>query len=862
MTSCSLHCCFVSSPTAPGCCSCAFLFMSCSQQPSLGQLPSMGMGQRGRSMFYLTSLLFLVAAVTWLILPSSHLAEESFEIANHRDRFSAPYRNVWLELTESEAEDVYKFAVDQLPDLNPFEPPHREGEDFIHTVELLRPNKSDAISYLYASHEVPERWARMVVLQHLDEPYLVHYAVGPLPVSESSQILPLEYTFNSGRHKVRSPIRNFDAVGQFGAQLGRNISDITKDLLGAEVEPDDPESLLCFPRISRLTNQGLILWYQFFKPGLGSGARTILPQGLYAKVDASSTRREDWSVGPFFYNGLLYPDADGLRAALQDPGFTRTPSNHDGPWTDTEDFESEPSGRELPPPVSIQPYGARYRLDRKDKYVSWFGFEFYITTAQATGLTLYDIRFKGERIIYELGLQEAMAHYAGDDPMAGGQEFLDTFFGMGGKSFELLRGYDCPAYADYMDTHYHMGYDMHKMPNSICVFEYTADSALSRHTAQYSVTASRNTYLVVRSVSTVGNYDYTISYYFYMDGAVEVKVSASGYIFAAFYRANKTDGEDEYGHRIGDAVSSSVHDHVINFKADFDVAGAKNDMVRLALEPVTKSYDWDLPELKKRNTMHLVEHPVTEEVGLDWPKNSGEFYLVYSANQKNAWGERKGYRITSGTGMGSTPHLTIVNSTTLGDSARWAEHDVWVLRRKDTEPRSADPLNYLDPFEPIINFAAMADHETLEHGSAGNEYDGDLVVYFNLGAHHIPHSGDIPNTLMHTSASSVMFVPHNFNDRDPSRESVQGVRLQLKGENSGGFAGELRTDGRPTGDLRPRGEVEKNSKHAKYFGARYGKGVDVPLDALEPDLVSDYRSSRHDVTDLMFNGSAAGMWLS
>jgi len=55
------------------------------------------------------------------------------------------------------------------------------------------------------------------------------------------------------------------------------------------------------------------------------------------------------------------------------------------------------------------------------------------------------------------------------------------------------------------------------------------------------------------------------------------------------------------------------------------------------------------------------------------------------------------------------------------------------------------------------------------------------VVYFNLGTHHVPHSGDVPNTLMHTSASSVMFIPHNFHDRDPSRESATGAKLDMKG---------------------------------------------------------------------------------
>jgi hypothetical protein len=73
------------------------------------------------------------------------------------------------------------------------------------------------------------------------------------------------------------------------------------------------------------------------------------------------------------------------------------------------------------------------------------------------------------------------------------------------------------------------------------------------------------------------------------------------------------------------------------------------------------------------------------------------------------------------------------------------------------------------------------------------------VIYFNLGSHHVPHAGDIPNTLMHTSASSVMFTPFNFHDRDPSRHSVQGVRLNLGGE-------------------RP---------EPQYFGGRYEKDVNL-----------------------------------
>lgn len=835
-------------------------------------------------------------------------------------RFSAPKANVWADLTKAEADDILGFLVREWADLNVTSAPQSPPGNYIYSLETLQPNKSNVLSYLHDDGARPQRWAKVVLSYNTgDSPSLAYHAVGPLPVSPDTHVVPLTYPFNTGRHAVPNLIWDYVGVQEFWLSLAESVSDITTELLGARVnrdDPYDPDALLVYYRMTRGSGGGggdddngkdnensdlVYAWAQFFRPGASSSGRTLLPQGIYARVNASSPRPADWVVGEWFYNGVLYGDVGELRRAAGGPGFLRTPANVDGAWTDTEDFDARPDGRQLPPPVSVQPLGPRYRLDRAQRFVSWFGFEFYLTSTQATGVGVYDIRFRGERVMYELSLQEAMAHYAGDDPLAGGQEFLDSFFGMGTMAFELVPGYDCPGYADYLDSELHRAGRTEALPNNVCIFEFTSDALLSRHTAQYSVTASRNTYLTVRSVSTVGNYDYTIDYVFYLDGAIEVKVRASGYIYGAFYANNPARNEDEYGHRIHDALSSSMHDHVISFRADLDVAGSANDMVRMAVEPTTMDYPWDRPYIKGgRNTMHLAEYPVASEAGLEWPRNSGEFYLVYSADKRNAWGERKGYRVVSGTGMGNTPHLTIANSTVLGDSARWAEKDVWVVRHKDTEPRGADPLNYLDPLSPLLNFTKIADGESLERGpgGAGEEgeeeeeeedgYDGDLVLYVNVGSHHVPHSGDVPNTLMHTSASSVMFLPHNFADRDPSRESVQGVRLQLKGAKSGGFAGmppddEGVEDGDGDSELKNKGKEKKDKKNnktkkvkrggeesdgrykvhpgANYFGTPYTQGVHIPLEALEPDL-RRYRTKETRVTDLSVNGSAAGIWVT
>jgi hypothetical protein len=53
------------------------------------------------------------------------------------------------------------------------------------------------------------------------------------------------------------------------------------------------------------------------------------------------------------------------------------------------------------------------------------------------------------------------------------------------------------------------------------------------------------------------------------------------------------------------------------------------------------------------------------------------------------------------------------------------------------------------------------------------------VFCINLGSHHVPHSGDIPNTLQHTNASSIILVPFNFHDRGVIQGSSQEMWIDF-----------------------------------------------------------------------------------
>lgn len=159
----------------------------------------------------------------------------------------------------------------------------------------------------------------------------------------------------------------------------------------------------------------------------------------------------------------------------------------------------------------MQPYGPRVQVDEAQNFVRWMDWEFFLSFSQVKSLSLFDIRYQGERILYELGFEEALAHYSGASPALAGQLFLDTLFGFGLQAFDLLPGYDCPSYATFLPVTWYRAGKYFERKNAICIFEAVSDHPLQRHTTEHKVTASKNSYLVVRTVSTVGNYDYTVS---------------------------------------------------------------------------------------------------------------------------------------------------------------------------------------------------------------------------------------------------------------------------------------------------------------------------------------------------------------
>lgn len=158
---------------------------------------------------------------------------------------------------------------------------------------------------------------------------------------------------------------------------------------------------------------------------------------------------------------------------------------------------------------------------------------------------------------------------------------------------------------------------------------------------------------------------------------------------------------------------------------------------------------------------------------INWDTNSQTQILVVNQEEKNAYGEYRGYRVLPYTG---TAHLVAENSSNLVNAGHWAEFDVQITQRKDTEARAAHAYNSQDVNDPPVNFAEFFDGENL--------VQEDLVLWLNLGMHHIPHTGDLPNTVFTTAHSGIQFMPSNYFAIDQSRQTVNQVRINYHNGNT------------------------------------------------------------------------------
>lgn len=681
---------------------------------------------------------------------------------------SAPRPNIWGSVSVEDNVAVWQLLHDPASGLNLTDVSIAGiNDNYLFYIDTVPLNKSDVIEYLDKSGPKPAQYARAIIFEGgKEEPISQEYMVGPLPVSNETTIQKLDYIYNGGTGgSIPFNGRTFDALRTAASdplliEVMSNITDITMELLGGVWYGDYNESSTLMstttsPTSFNGTSAFRIVVFKF--PGPANYLRML---DFYLIIDVTGTDTTLYKLKGIVTNSRFFPTIEDLRAAFDAGELTEefhVPEDYDWALVNYDESMGKRDLEEKFAPQSIEIGGKRYKLDAEQKYVEYMGWSFYVAHTLSLGVMFFDIRFKGERILYELSMQEAAAQYGGFTPKSSTTLYHDTYYQLGGDLYPLVEGFDCPFGSTFWNISAHDGNTTIVSPDAICIFESDPGFPLSRHRAAGGTTlfgfedlgVVKASQLTLRSIATVGNYDYLFDYVFHIDGSLEVIVRASGYLQSSFYYPD----QGNWGPRIQEAVQGSLHDHVLTWKADFDILDSTNSLEATELRAATTEQPW-WPELGAFEQIELNRYNLETEQQFNWPENGQIMYCVNHANATNKWGTKRGYRIVPGR---NNVHLSTLNSPFSRNNSQFSKTHMAVTRQHDNEPFANSVQNLNMPWKPQQDFSKFFDDESIE--------GEDLVVWFNLGMHHYTRSEDVPVTLYNEAVSSIMFAPQNFFDR-------------------------------------------------------------------------------------------------
>uniref|UniRef100_F7E3V7 Amine oxidase n=2 Tax=Ornithorhynchus anatinus TaxID=9258 RepID=F7E3V7_ORNAN len=647
------------------------------------------------------------------------------------------------------------------------------AKNSVFLIELLLPKKRRVLNFLNGAMW-PGREARAVVFfGDQERPNITEFAVGPLPRPTYLRVLPprpdhtpswasrpitfSEYTLLHGLLQAATkPLYRFllDTTGFWF----HNCTD--RCLTTSDVSPRG------------VTSGQRRTWFivQRFVEGY-----FLHPTGLELLVDHGSSDPRDWWVERVWYNGHFYgsPEELAWKYAAGEVDAVKLedlPPEGEGGTEERPLFSSYRPRGSFPTPTHVtgprlaEPQGHRYRVE--GNAVVYGGWSFAFRLRSSTGLQLLDLRFGGERVAYEVSVQEAVALYGGHTPAGMQTKYMDVGWGLGTVTHELAPGIDCPETATFLDAHHYYDADAPVLyRRALCVFELPVGVPLRRH-FDSNFRGGYNFYaglegqaLVIRTTSTVYNYDYIWDFVFHHNGVMEAKMHATGYVHATFF----TPDGLRYGSRLHTHLLGNVHTHLVHYRVDLDVAGTENSFETLGMKLENISTPWSpghrtvQPSLKR--TQPERERQASFRFGRALPK-----FLLFTSQEKNRWGHHRSYRLQ----LNSMANQVLSPGWQEERGVTWARYPFAVTKYRESELQSSSIYNQNDPWDPPVVF-----EEFLRNNE--NIKNQDLVAWVTVGFLHIPHSEDIPNTATPGNSVGFLLRPFNFFPEDPSLASRDAV---------------------------------------------------------------------------------------
>lgn len=402
--------------------------------------------------------------------------------------------------------------------------------------------------------------------------------------------------------------------------------------------------------------------------------------------------------------------------------------------------------------------------------LQWDIWRFHVRADRRPGLVLSQIEVhdgaRWRSVLYQAHMSEVFVPYMDPDQGWYWRTYMDSGeYGFGLFLSPLRPGVDCPTHATFLPVTMHTdeGAPL-EMPDAICVFERETGNPVYRHFEIFAQEPKPTpaegrpaTELVVRSASEVGNYDYFIDYVFQQDGMIRIMVGATGLdavkgVAAKSMSSPTTAADTRYGTLIAPNLVAPNHDHFFNFRLDFDVDGRDNHFMRSSLERA------QVPSGLPRRTMWEVHHSVPQreldgryKVSAQLP---AEFHVMHRS-KRSALGHAPSYMILPQDSVAYSP-LDSAGDPPMKRNA-YIDYTIWNTPYVASERYAGG------------EYALQSDgSDGLAAWTAQNRRidSGDIVTWYTMGFHHVPHVEDWP--IMSTHWKSFTLMPFNFFEHNPA----------------------------------------------------------------------------------------------
>ena len=428
------------------------------------------------------------------------------------------------------------------------------------------------------------------------------------------------------------------------------------------------------------------------------------------------------------------------------------------------DFDEESVGtlREIPTRLSLhQPDGPGFTVS--GQFIRWQNWRFHRRIDPRVGLVLSLIRYRDNgadrMVLYEASLSELFVPYM--EPSAGW--YSRTYFDIGdyglGMSLSTLKpGLDCPPDATLFDATLAGNSGEPEVYSAVCaIFERTAGNPAWRHYdfASDETESRPSRELVVRTVTTLGNYDYILDWIFQQDGTIRIAVGSTGVVAVSAVPVQGPGSEapnraDAYGRYVDDHLVAINHDHFFNFRLDFDIDGEVNSFALGHLRTHL------LREENPRRSLWVVEPQIADNewdarLRIDLEKPS--LWRVINPDVTHPTGYPVGYAIKP---RGNA--LPLLHPDDFPQQrAAFTGYHLWVTPYRDDERYAAgDYPNQSRPGEGLPKWTAA------NRGIKNT----DIVVWYTLGFHHVVRSEDWP--VMPLTWNGFELRAFNFFSRNPA----------------------------------------------------------------------------------------------